>query len=88
MGLISRRSACLEWSQKASDPERKKQLNDIAGILRTLKCGEVADEERALREKYAGNPDTIKALDATWVKVVKRLPVQIAPDSPQQDLNR
>jgi hypothetical protein len=85
MGLISRRAGCLEWSQKASDPERKAQLGDITSILRSLKCDEVANDEKVLRRQYAGNPDILRALDATWVKVVKRLPVRIAvPPDPNR----
>ncbi len=75
--LVSRRAGCLEWSKKASEPERKAQLGDIESILRSLKCDEAALDEKALREKYAGSPDILRALDATWVKIVKRLPVRI-----------
>jgi len=85
MGLISRRGGCLEWSKKASEPESKAQLGDIEGILRSLKCDEVANDERMLRQIYGGNPDILRALDATWVKVVKRLPVRIAvPPDPNR----
>ena len=83
--FIGRRSSCLEWSKKASDPERKTQLDDIMSLMRTLKCDEVANDEKALRQQYAGNPDILRALDATWVKVVKRLPVRIAvPPDPNR----
>jgi hypothetical protein len=82
MRLIGRRSSCLEWSQKAFDIERKTQLDDVMSILRSLKCDEAANDETALRQKYTGNSDILRALDSTWVKVVKRLPVRIpvAPD--------
>jgi hypothetical protein len=84
-GLIGRRAGCLEWSQKASDPDRKTQLGDITSILRPLKCDEVANDEKALRQQYASNHDILRALDATWVKVVKRLPVRIAvPPDPNR----
>jgi hypothetical protein len=88
MAVLSRRGACSEWSQKASDPERKTYLDDIKDILRSLKCDEVADDEKVLRQKYAGNPDILRALDATWVRVVKRLPVPAAPKSPPPDSSR
>jgi hypothetical protein len=85
MGLISRRVGCLEWSRKVSDPDRKTRLGDITSILRQLKCDEVANDEKALRQQYAGNPDILRALDANWVKVVKRLPVRIAaPPDPSR----
>jgi hypothetical protein len=84
MRLISRRSSCLEWSQKAFDIERKTQLDDVMRTMRPLKCNEVADDERAFRQKYADNPSILAALDATWVKVVKRLPVRI-PVPPDQN---
>jgi hypothetical protein len=83
--FIGRRSSCLEWSKKASDPEHKTQLDDIMSLMRTLKCDEVANDEKALRQQYAGNRDILRALDATWVKVVKRLPVRIpVPPDPSR----
>ena len=83
--FIGRRSDCLEWSKKASDPKRKTQLDDIMSLMRTLKCEEVANDEKSLRQQYAGNPDILRALDATWVKFVKRLPVRIAvPPDPNR----
>jgi hypothetical protein len=77
-GLIGRRAGCNEWSQKAFDPEWKSQIEGIMKVMQSLKCDDVADDERALRQKYAGNPKILASLRATWVKVVKRLPVRIA----------
>jgi hypothetical protein len=77
-GFISRRVGCAEWSHKAIDPEHKAQMDDVRSIMVSLKCDDVADDERALRQKYASNPAILASLDAVWVKVVKRLPVQIA----------
>ncbi len=76
-GVISRRSSCLEWSKKASDPERKTEFEDIKSVMQSLKCEGVSNDETTLRREYAGNPDILRALDATWVKIVKRLPVRI-----------
>jgi hypothetical protein len=84
MQLISRRSSCLEWSQKSFDIERKAQLDDIMSTMRSLKCNETADDEKALRQKYTDNPPILAALDATWIKVVKRLQVRI-PVPPDQN---
>jgi hypothetical protein len=83
MEFVVRRSSCLEWSRKQSDPERKAQLSDAASVLRSLKCDEVGNDESLLRQKYAVDPDALKALDSTWTKIVKRLPVRtpVSPDT-------
>jgi len=85
MGLISRRSGCVDWSKKAFEIERRAQLDEIRGILQSLKCGDIANDERELRQKYASSPDVLRALDSTWVKVVKRLPVRTAIPPDQRD---
>src|SRR3954449_8498070 len=36
--FVSRRAACVEWSQKAFDPELATQLDNIMNIMRSLKC--------------------------------------------------
>jgi hypothetical protein len=82
LGFLSRRGACLEWSQKATDPERAVQIDSIG---RSLKCSDIVNDERALRQRCASNPGILAALDATWVRVVKRLPVRIPVPS---DLDR
>ena len=82
MGVIGRRSSCLEWSRKATEIERRAELEDIRRIQQSLSCDEVANDEKQLRQKYAGNPDVLRALDSTWTKVVQRVPVRavIPPD--------
>ncbi|WP_375786042.1 hypothetical protein ACE10Z_42775 [Bradyrhizobium sp. Pha-3] len=85
MRLISRRSSCVDWSQKAFESKRRAQLDEIMGILESLKCGDIADDEKELREKYASSPDILRALDSTWTKFVKRLPVRIAIPPDQKD---
>ncbi|SRR6266404_414974 len=75
--FVGRRAACVEWSQKAFDPELATQLDNIMTIMRSLKCEAIANDESLLRQRYAGEPAILAALKPTWVKVVKRLPVQI-----------
>jgi hypothetical protein len=61
-------------------------MDGIWSNLQSLKCFDIVDDERAIRQKYASNPDIQASLGAgTWVKVVKRLPVRIAVPP---DLNR
>jgi hypothetical protein len=74
--FVGRRAACVEWSQKAFDPELATQLDNIMTIMRSLKCEAIANDEGALRQRYAGEPVILAALKPTWVKVVKRLPMQ------------
>jgi hypothetical protein len=84
IGFVSRRAACEEWSNKTSDPASTVQ---VSGIMESLKCSDIPNHEQALREQYASNPSIVAALDATWVKVVKRVPVEIAPGTLPSDLN-
>jgi hypothetical protein len=77
--FIGRRGGCWACSKKATDAKDTAQLDGAVSVMRSLRCSDIANDERALRESYAGNPDILSALDATWVKVVKRLPVRIAP---------
>jgi hypothetical protein len=79
-----RRANCVAWSQKSPAADQQAQ-NDITSMMLTLKCGDIADNERALREKYASKREILASLDATWTKITQRLPVQI-PVTP--DLNR
>jgi hypothetical protein len=81
MAFIGRRGSCWIWSKRATDAKDAAQLDAAAGVMRSMKCSDIANDERVLRETYAGNPDILSALDATWVKVVKRLPVRIAVPS-------
>jgi len=57
-------------------------------VLRSLDCGDVAGDEQALRGKYANDPHILAALDATWVKVVQRVPVKVAPEANPPDPRR
>jgi hypothetical protein len=87
MRFVGWRGSCLEWSKKATDHEKAAQIDSAVGVIRLLKCSDIVNDERALRERYASNPGVLAALDASWVKVVKRLPVRIAPTTLPSDLN-
>ena len=85
--FISRRTDCSEWSKKAIDEWSKKaidregaaEIEAIDGNLRSLKCFDIIDSERALRQKYAGNPEILTSLGAgNYTKFVTRLPLRIA----------
>jgi hypothetical protein len=79
--FVGRRAACMAWSQKAVDPALAAQAKSIMDVMQSLKCGEVANDEPALRQRYASDPVSLAALKATWVRVVTRLPVQIPAPS-------
>jgi hypothetical protein len=74
--FVGRRASCIEWSQKATDPKQEAQVDKIMGWL---KCADIKGEEQALRTSYADNPSVIAALNATWTKIVKRIPVHSPP---------
>jgi len=82
--FVGRRTACMAWSQKAFDPALAAQAKSIMDVMQPLKCGDVTNDERALREKYASDPVVLAALKSTWVRVVTRLPVRI-PVPPDLD---
>jgi hypothetical protein len=77
--FVSRRASCSEWSKKAIDPEWNAWIDAIYSNLESLKCFDVMNDERALREKYASNPQILASLGAGKItKFVTRLPARIA----------
>jgi hypothetical protein len=83
-GFIGRRTDRSEWSKKAIDTWSRReidpaQIDAVYGNLRSLKCFEILSDGRALRLKYAGNPEILALLGSGDVtKFVTRLPVRIA----------
>jgi hypothetical protein len=77
--FISRRTGCLDWSKKASNPP---DATGIRSVMLSMKCSDVQHDEMDLRKSYANNPDVIAALNATWIKIVKRVPVSIGVRTP------
>lgn len=82
--FLSRRSGCHEWSQMENDPSQAAQIDKI---VRALKCEDIKGDEQAFRNSYADNPRVIAALNATWVKAVKRIPAQTHPGTLPSDLD-
>ena len=91
-GFISRRTDCSDWSKKAIEKSSQKEIDPKSNVhidaiysnLRSLKCFDILSDERALRQKYASNPEILALLGAGNVaKFVTRLPIRIAipPDS-------
>jgi hypothetical protein len=77
--FVSRRASCSEWSKKAIDPEWNARIDAIYSYLESLKCFDVMNDERALRQKYASNPQILASLGAGKItKFVTRLPARIA----------
>jgi hypothetical protein len=77
--LVIRKASCSEWSKKAIAPEQMAQLEAIYSNLRAQKCFDVLNDERALRQKYAGNPEILASFGAgNYTKVITRLPVRNA----------
>jgi hypothetical protein len=87
MEFVGRRASCLDWSQKVTDRQHAAQVDSIVSIMRSLKCSDIANDERALRQRYVSNPDVLSAIDDTWVKVVKRVPIRTAPGTLPSDLD-
>jgi len=77
--FVSRRASCSEWSKKAIDPEWNARIDAIYSNLESLKCFDVMNDERALRQKYASNPQILASLGVGKItKFVTRLPARIA----------
>jgi hypothetical protein len=77
--FLSRRASCSEWSKRVMDPEQMAQLEAIYSSLRAQACFDVLNDEHALRQKYAGNPEILASLGAgNYTKVITRLPARIA----------
>ena len=72
-GFVSRRATCLELSKKPDDQQRPAQNESL---VQSLRCDDIPREEQALRERYAGSPDFLAALNASWLKVIQRVPVR------------
>jgi len=75
--FVARRAACSEWSRKLFEPDGLPDLNNITSMMRSLRCYDIADDQRSLQERYSGDPATLAALKGHWTRVVKRLPVRI-----------
>ena|ERR1700722_1547747 len=83
--FVSRRASCADWSQKAidiwsaNDPGRAAELEATYRNLRSRKCFDIIDNERVLRQKYAGSPEILVSLGSgNYSKIVTRLPSRIA----------
>ncbi len=77
--FVHRRARCQEWSSsEVADPHRAAETKSA---LQTWKCAEAPQDERALREKFAGDSRVLAAIEADWRIIVRRVPVQIAPES-------
>jgi hypothetical protein len=84
--FVSRRASCSEWSTKAIDPEQISQIEAIYNKLQSLKCFDILNDERSLRQKYASNSEILTSLGTgTSTKFVTRLPVRIAAPPPALD---
>jgi hypothetical protein len=84
--FLSRRASCSEWSKRAMDPEQTVHIEAIYSNLQSLKCFDIFENERALREKHAKNPEVLRSLGTDkYTKFVTRLPARIAaPPAPER----
>jgi hypothetical protein len=83
--FVDHRTRCDEWSVKAMDPARG--VESESG-WRVEKCADLAEDQRALLAKYAGDPKILAAFNAVRRIIVVRVPVQIAPDDRPSESDR
>lgn len=84
--FVGRRASCQEAVN--TKPAGAEDAAQVANVPRSLDCADVVGDEQALRGKYANDPHILAALDATWVKVVQRVPVKVAPEANRPDPRR
>jgi len=80
-GFIIHRTAC---SERVAQMDAATE--GVRETLQSMNCFDIVDDERTLRQKYAGHPEILASLGAgTWTKVVKRLPYKLVvpPDFDQ-----
>ena len=75
--FIARRVGCQDAMSKLQ--AGKEDSDQLAVTFQSLRCSDIGADQLALRRKYDGLPGVLAALDATWVKVVRRVPVTAAP---------
>ena len=75
--FIARRTGCQDAMSKLQ--AGKEDSDQLAATFQSLRCSDIGADQQALRTKYGGAPRVLAALDATWVKVVRRVPVTAAP---------
>lgn len=75
--FIARRVGCQDAISKLQ--AGKEDSDQLAATFQSLRCSDIGADQQALRSKYGGVSGVLAALDATWVKVVRRVPVTAAP---------
>jgi hypothetical protein len=75
--LIARRAGCQDAMSKLQ--AGNEDSDQLAATFQSLRCSDIGADQQALRTKYGAVPQVLAALDATWVKVVRRVPVTAAP---------
>jgi hypothetical protein len=75
--FIARRVGCQDAMSKLQ--AGKEDSDQLAATFQSLRYSDIGADQLALRRKYDGLPGVLAALDTTWVKVVRRVPVTAAP---------
>lgn len=84
--FLSRRAACLDWISKWQ--KNPGSGADYESTISALRCDAISGEQLTIRQRYANRPDVVAALDQTWIKIVRRVPVLPAPDEPDRGTAR
>lgn len=77
--IIQRRVGCDALTK--SESNHPNRTSDSEAARRYLECDSVVKDEAALRQKYNGDPRILEALDAKWVRVIRSVPLKIAPQT-------
>ena len=84
--LLSRRAACLEWLSKCQ--KNPGSSADYESEMSALGCEAIPGEQLSLKRQYANEPNVLVALDQTWIKIVRRVPVGPMPEELDHDAPR
>ena len=75
--FISRRTSCIDLTAKSQ--ANPSQIAAYAQEMATLKCGDVPDEQITLKSLHQTDTHVIEALDHTYIKIIRRVPVRVNP---------
>jgi hypothetical protein len=75
--FIARRVGCQDAMSKLQAGEE--DSDQLAATFQSLKCSDIGADQQALRGKYGAVPSVLAVLDATWLKVVRRVPGTAVP---------
>ncbi len=73
--FITRRISCNDWIDKSHAGTRT--AAEVDRMMDDWRCDRLGPDELALRDRYKADREVTDALDSTWIKIVRRVPVHV-----------